>query len=341
MSMRKLKHRGLIGCGCVLAAIGLFSSGCEWKSSGSDNSWSDSVSWANFTGIYRSGDNSRALVGNFSLSSGGTATEEESSSSDYVEYPVADQAGPTIASFFTEASDSIAYMNRGNNGWSLKPGSIQIRFEGTTTGPVGAFTDNGSGVLEGTYEQVSGGATFAATGTIDYDTGAWSVTLDGSSPFLEAADVTYSYVVLEDTSAEEGSAQDEDEDPPTSHGWVYSLEVQQTGNRLRMVDNRGFVWEGRIISMTTPGGDTSGRSSGTVVGSFEVTGVTDSSYTITGTFSGTYTVSADEDVGGLFGQLTGRIIQGIWMEPTGNGDLYGETTDGSQTEVSSGADDTQ
>ena len=84
--------------------------------------------------------------------------------------------------------------------------------------------------------------------------------------------------------------------------------------------------------MTTPGGDTTGSTAGAVVGTFAVTGSSDSRFTITGTFTGNYIVSAEAGTA----QLRSRAIQGIWMEPTGNGDLYGETTDGASTTVSIG-----
>ncbi len=87
-----------------------------------------------------------------------------------------------------------------------------------------------------------------------------------------------------------------------------------------------------MSSVTTPGGDDTGSSPGNVVGTFEAKGVTDARYKITGTFSGSYLVVASDD-GIQYGVLTTRRIQGIWMEPGGIGDLYGETTDGAQTAV--------
>ena len=308
---------------CIaMVSIALLPSGCEWDSSDDDSTWSDSMSWANFSGVSRSGSTSAALVSNFSLSSGTTGT---SSDSDTVEYSFTGVAGPVIPGPFTTASGILNFENRGTAGWSLKPGSITLTITGTTTGPVGTFTDNGAGGLTGTYAQVPGGASFDATGTINYDTGAWSLTLSSTDPFIEPAQVSYSYVVQQDTSVSSGTSTTS----PTSYGWVYTLQVQQTGNQLQFTDNRGFVWTGTLSAMTTPGGDTSGNTSGAVIGTFAVTGSSNSGYTITGTFTGTYTVAAD----GATGQLTGRTIQGIWMEPTGNGDLYGVTTDGAATTV--------
>ena len=304
----------------AMVSIAVLPSGCEWESSGDDSTWDDSVSWANFSGLYRSGTASAALVSDFSLASGTTGT---SSDSDSVEYPFTGVAGPIIAAPFATASGVLDFTNRGTAGWSLKIGSVSLTITGTVTGPVGAFTDNGAGGLIGTYAQVPGSTPIAATGTINYDTGAWSLALAPALPFIEPGQVTYSYVVQQETGGGGASP---------SYGGVYTLQVEQTGNQLQFTDNRGFVWSGTISAMTTPGGDTTGSTAGAVVGTFAVTGSSDSRFTITGTFTGNYIVSAEAGTA----QLRSRAIQGIWMEPTGNGDLYGETTDGASTTVSIG-----
>jgi len=341
MKTKRSRCVGLKACGVVLAAVALLSAGCEWESSGDEGSWSDAVSWANFAGVYRSGSDARPLVANFSLASGGVPGTG-SDTSQFIEHPVVNQAAFDHASPFTTVSGTINFMNRGVDGWYLKAGSVDITFTGTSTGPVGGFSDNGSGVLAGNYAQVPGGPSFAATGTIDYDTGAWSITLSPTDPFVEIARITYSYVVLETigSSVVGGGGGGGNATPPTSYAWIYTLDVQQTGNQLRFVDNRGFTWEGRILSMTTPGGDSTGKSAGDVVGAFEVTGTTDSRFKITGSFGGVYTVAAAAGKAATTSassQLTQRRIQGIWMEPTGNGDLYGQTVDGNVQTVADAA----
>jgi hypothetical protein len=315
----------------ALCAVGVFTTGCEWESSGDEGSWNDSMGWVNFSGLYRSGSGGRALVSDFSLSSGGTGATD-TTDGDEIEYPVAGQEGPLKPGPFVVIEDVINYQNRGAAGWSLKPSSVNITITGTSTGPVGSFTDDGSGTLSGNYSQVPGGPSFAAAGTINYDTGAWSLTLSGSDPFVQEARVTYTYVVLNDPDVTEGGGGGSTtEDPPTSGDWVYTLQITQTGNRLSFTDNRGFTWQGVISSVTTPGGDNAGRSPGDVVATFEVRGVTDASYKITGTFSGSYGLTEQDEV--MYGVLTSRRIQGIWMEPKGHGDLYGEASDGQQTVV--------
>lgn len=313
----------------ALCAVGVFSTGCEWESSDDDGTWNDSMSWANFSGLYRSGDGSRALVSNFSLSSGGSGGTEGGSDGDVVEHAVAAEAGPLKPGLFSTAEGIINFTGRGSSGWSLKPGSVNISFVSGSSASVGSVADAGNGILSGSFSQAAGGETFSVSGTINYDTGAWSLTLEVA--FLGPAQFTYSYVILERA----GTSADPDaggEDSPTSHGWVYTLQIEQTGNRLTFTDNRGFAWSGRLSMVSTPAGDSTGRSPGDVVGSFEVRGVTDKNYRITGTFSGSYGVTTPEgDV--PYGQLTARRIQGIWMEPVGNGDLYGVANDGAQVAV--------
>lgn len=321
--------------GAAVAAVLVFSTGCEWQGSGSDGTWSDSMSWVNFSGIYRSGTSGRALVSNFSLSSGGTGDTGTgtggTTASDFTETAGSQANVFSQDGVFTTIGATIDYTGRGTSGWSLKPGGVNIRLV-SSNGAIGSFADNGSGGFSGSFSQAPGGETFTGTGTIDYDSGAWSLSLE--VPFLGPAAVSYDYTIL---SPNDGTTVVIDnsgttDESPTSGDWVYTMQVVQTGNRLSFTDNRGFVWEGVLSSVTTPGGDSSGQSPGDVVGTFDVKGVTDSNYKITGTFSGSYTVVTPED-GVMYGQLTVRRIQGIWMEPKGHGDLYGETTDSGQTAV--------
>lgn len=320
------RERGVMAlCGMVLAAV-LLSTGCEWTGTDQEGAWNSRMNWVNFSGLYRSGNSSRALVENFSLSSGGAAGSSEVEDQDYIEHAVSGEPGHVQPSPFTVMSGTIDYLNRGTTGWSLKPGGVTIRFTGTITAPEGVVNDNGNGGLAGTYAQVPGGPTFAATGSINYDTGAWSIILSANDPFIEPAQVSYSYIILQAVGAADVSP---GSDPPTSQGWVYSLQIEQYGNRLRMTDNRGYEWTGRVINVTTPAGDTSGNTSGEVVAVFEAQRTQDSRYRITGSFSGLYTVSAgDQNDRDRAGQLTQRRMQGIWMEPSGHGDLYGVTGDG-------------
>jgi len=317
------RERGMMALGGMMLAAVLFSTGCEWTGTSNEDAWSDRMSWVNFSGVYRSGSDRRALVENFSLSSGNVGSGPVTEEADYAEYREPNQLGHVQASPFTTIIGTINYPNRGTAGWSLKPGSVNITLTGEFTAPVGSFTDNGQGGLAGTYAQVPGGPSFSATGRVSYETGAWDLTLSPDDPFIEPAQVAYAYVYRQQLGS--GGDQSGTGTSPTSHDWVYTLRLEQLGNHLRFTDNRGFVWEGRITSVTTPGGDQRGNTSGEVMATFEATGVSHTGYTISGTFSGQYAASTEE--GGGAGSMVRRRMQGIWMEPAGNGDLYGETGD--------------
>ena len=324
------------GLGAVVGMVMVAVSGCEWTGTSHEDSWNSRHDWVNFSGVYRSGTDRRALVENFSLASGNVGgvtpapDPDAGDDPDYAEFREPGQLGHVQASPFTLLSGTINYPNRGTAGWSLKPGSVAITITGQFTAPIGVFNDNGQGGMAGSYGQVPGGPSFNGTGTINYETGAWSLTLSPDDPFIEPAQVSYSYVyrmALEPGGGNGNVPVDPNEpvEPPTSHGWVYTLRLEQTGNRIRFTDNREFVWEGFISSVTTPGGDSSGNTSGEVMATFEATGVADARYRISGTFSGQFIASEAE--GGGRGTMTQRRMQGIWMEPSGTGDLYGETGD--------------
>ena len=322
---------------CIaLLAIAMLPTGCEWESSGGDSTWDDSVNWANFSGLYRSGSGSSPLVSNFSLTSGGAGNPTDPDA-DIAEHVVVNQAGGTQVGPLTVLTGAIPYMNSGVAGWSIKPGSVSVTVVAAGSGAQGQFTDDGSGGLSGSFAQLPPASPVTGAGTINYDTGSWSMNLDAL--YIDDAVITYSYVVLEDLNATSGGSTTT-EDPPTSHGWVYTLQVVQTGNQLQLTDNRGFVWIGSLSAMTTPSGDTSGGTAGAVIGTFSATGSSNNGYTITGTFSGTYHVTSSTE-GLPTGQLTGRTIQGIWIEPAGNGDLYGVTTDGVGVTISRGTTETE
>ncbi len=117
-------------------------------------------------------------------------------SGNYRDIVVTNEADSAVVpGIFTTASGIIDYFNQGERGWALKPGSIHIKMVGTIDGPLGNFFDNGSGVLDGSFSQVPGGPVLPALGTVNYQTGSWSISL--SEPFIQNAQFYYSYVVSE------------------------------------------------------------------------------------------------------------------------------------------------
>ncbi len=138
------------------------------------------------------------------------------------------------------------------------------------------------------------------TGSINYETGALSVTFT-----LAPSNGSEIYASYKYTSLVGGSSVD-------------SIVVDQVGDTLTFLDSNGVSYSGSITSISNGGGDMSGTTSGEVIANFSVTG-TDSS-TITGTLQGTYT--APEDT--AFGTLSDRVIQGTHTTSGGTtSDVYG------------------
>jgi hypothetical protein len=318
-----------VAFGLGLAAVAVLLTGCEWESSGSDGTWSDSMSWVNFSGLYRSGDGTAALVENFRM----LPLEEEEEDTDRLLFyhTVVEQLGGEFPAFQTVVQGVIPFRELLTapalaalgvdpalvRAMRIFPGSVTISVRGASTG---AFADAG-GSLAGTFFLVGPDEVKQGTGLINYDTGVWSLTLETPGFLTGPLEVFYSYQIEIATYASGISPIEPDPDPPTSHGWVLSLQVEQTGNRLHMLDNRGFAWQGNFSTVTTPSGDRMGRTSGTVAGVFQAQGMTDGRYRISGTFSGDYVATLVEGV--RYGEMTNLRLDGIWMEPLGNGDLHG------------------
>lgn len=188
----------------------------------------------------------------------------------------------------------------------VTPGTLQI------VAGVFVLTDNGNGVLSG------GGK----SGTIVYETGAWSINLAGEWP-PAGTPITATY--QHEESQESGS----------SGSPIYSFTVTQNGNSLTLLDNNGATYSGTISSIASTGGisqnepSTTSRlpSTGdTVTGSFQVEGRSASgvNVTITGTLVGTVTATAATATTAASIQLRNRSIHGTWVEAGGEtGDIYG------------------
>lgn len=175
-----------------------------------------------------------------------------------------------------------------------------------------ALTDDGAGALAG------GGK----TGTIVYETGAWSINLLGEwPPAGTPIEATYRH--------------GETDSPGSSGSPIFSLTVQQNGNSVTMVDNNGATYSGTISSISGTGG-TSGdtpslttpspATGDTVTGSFEVEGRSTSgqSIRIVGTLVGTVVAVAATDTSAASIRLTNRQMRGTWIEGSGEtGDIYG------------------
>ncbi len=272
--------------------------GCEWKSGG-DSSWSDSASWANFSGVYR-GVNGGVLVTDYTTTPGTPATTNS-------------------------VHRSIGVGNGGSvyNGMSLGNGNVVLGSV-TVVAAGYSFSDDGSGLLQG--------AIAGTSGTVNHGTGIVSInlgtfTLNPGQPIV----ATYQHVV-------QGAVGSGGAGPGTSGIVIYSFSVHQQGNKLTITDNNGSVYKGKFGNVSTTGGkvdpaaDTGGggilpnigaasQSTGpsTVVAQYSAEGVSAAgiNITMTGTMQGV--------LGGAGDSFGNRIMMGTWIENPGRtGDINGQ-----------------
>lgn len=291
---------------CVILLVGLFA-GCEWGGSGSDSTWSDSYSWLNFAGVYR----------------------PVSGRSFLVEIPAAPTNAPgsvvtVTQSLGTSDGSSTAHFDGTLLNQPIAVGSVIVR---SGDGATYSLADgDGDGSLTG-----RGGS-----GTIHYDTGIVIIDWLQAPPAGENTIVTYNHYTEGSTGNPTG---------PTSGngGHIYSLTLTQVGNVLDAIDNNGVHYHGELIKMSQGGGDSSGNTSGSVVGNFTMS--TESGAKIVGVLTGNYIAprdngadAPDQTVGGNIttgkatdtetsedpeavttGRLLNRQMQGTYIAPNGDG----------------------
>jgi hypothetical protein len=294
----------------MVAAFMFMFVGCEWESSGSDDTWDESVSWVNFSGVYRGAYEEGCIV----APAGTTGPGEDTTQPDEVDtFIVNSEAQGTALPNQVTLSGVI-----GNRPNSIVPGSVTFVFSGPTSG--GNVTDDGSGGLTGNYTIANPApVSFAVSGTIRYDNGQWTMNL-APPGFLENVTirVSYTYEVPLDDDDANGGGSDTNAVDTCPYG-LYTMEVTQQGNVITIRDNTGRFYTGQFGLVATAGGDATGQTSGDVIGNFYVEA---DDATITGKFQGAYVAPGLNSVSGS-GTLTDRVILGTWMHANVTGDVFG------------------
>jgi hypothetical protein len=232
--------------------------GCSWDASEDEDTWDDSMSWANFSGAYRPGGGTSVVITN--------------------------TTGGTVAGTLAEVRNEVVGVGNGSDktfsgttdGKPIYPGSVTIT-DGTEQ-----FED---GDKDGNFTGSEGG-----TGAINYNTGAFTVSFKlqpGSSVDVRA---TYIYYVGEGGPIDDGG------DSTTTKKTISRLTVTQDGNVVTFVDNDGERYTGKMGHLSTTGGSADGQTSGDVVATFEVKGA--NGITIVGSFEGTYEAPPTGSLGG-------------------------------------------
>lgn len=297
---------GFFGALATCLLVGVV--GCEWDSSSDGSTWNDAYSWVNFSGVYR-GVNG-ALIKNFTPGGGGGITPPPPGQGDLV--VVNNEDGGTAPAFQTSLEGAL--VNRPG----IVPGSVTIILQKTPEGQSsGSVVDNGSGALVGNYNLVGADPSDEKpiTGTINYDTGSWTMTLQ-SPGLLTACDIRANYTYHSGVT-QEPTVPDDPSDP-SSNPWddLYTMRVDQLGNQLTFIDSKNGRYAGVLTGVSNTGGDSSGNTGGQIEALFEVNGTTHDGrpITITGSFSGIYVAPGEGDSNSGTGFLNNRVVQAMWVE---------------------------
>ncbi len=227
------------------------------------------------------------------------------------------EAGTTVPASTGSGSQSLGTGTglQANFGGTLgntpiNPGSVSVT-DGTQT----LLDPSGDGSLVGD-----------GTGSVNYQTGGIVASFTLAPGAGKNVIASYNYQI-EGTTANPA---------PGSSPAIYTMTVDQTGQRLAMQDSNGMSYSGDITSMA--GGDGGGTASGAVVANFSVTGADGSK--ITGVFQGDYTVAGTDGAGAASGTLN-RSMNGTYVSASGGtGDVLGQAPAIQVTVISSGTNDT-
>lgn len=226
---------------------------------------------------------------------------------DYTATPGTPGVTNAVSGENIDTGDDGSMYSGSLNHESIVPGSVTIIAGGYT------LTDNGSGVLSG-----GGGS-----GTIGYGSGTWSIDM-GSHIINSGVAIYANYEYTVAGSSGSGSA-----GSGTSGFTIYSFSVQQQGQTISIVDNKGCTYEGNFGSIRSTGGadqnnQATPATGDTVTGTFEASGVSAAGFEVkmVGTFQGVVGAGS----AGVF-SLGNRQIFGTWIEEGGRtGDINGEAS---------------
>lgn len=239
--------------------------GCDWSGTDNDEAWNDSYSWLNFSGTYR-------------------LTEAvESGTSAGADNAAEESVGTTTASLY--------YSGKLANGPVVK-GSLTIRTDGAPT-----FTENGT--PDGKLVEIGG----TGTGSINYNSGVWSIKFAGSPGAGKSIRANYRYSGTAGTPS--GPA-------------ITQFTVNQTGNLITMTDNGGRVYSGRVTGASVP---EDGSNPGSVNLVFEAS---NDSAKIVGSFSGSWSGTGTEATSGV---LSGRRLNGTYISGKSEVNINAASTD--------------
>lgn len=295
----------------VAVAVPLLT-GCEWTSGGGDASsgnWNGRFNIFDFGGIYR-GANGGLLVTDYTSDPGSIGTTNT--------------VQETVGSGNGTQTVFAGILSHG----SIIPG--QVSFSAAAV----IYRDNGAGLL---IPNVA----IAKTGSVSYATGQFALDFGGMAPAAAVPIVaTYEFSVsgIPSTGTPAGSTQIK----------IYMFQVMHQGEHIRLTDNTGAIYDGRIITIKSSGGKNSEvpgeatfSNNEQIAATFEVSGTSAAGMQvkIAGIFMGTVRVVSSGGTGTSTGTgtsattaststtLENRELQGTWIEAKGKtGNVHGYAT---------------
>lgn len=310
--MKNLIRKALAVC------IGVGLVGCEWQGGGDGSSWNSRYNFVNFSGTYKGAGT--YLISAYSESAGSSSGGGTTDTGD--SYVNRQETTTRNVQLNSVISGKITYA-------PVLPGSFSITGSGALGGM--AVRDDGDGGLEGSAFNIPGFGNVTITGYIVYSTGAWGLTLGAAAQYDTSTTLTIDYSQV--VSGGSVPTSPTSSAPGTSKVKIYVFNVFQEGNKLRIVDNNGSVYEGSFGSIRTTGGvdqDTTfpTYSNGDqMTAQFEAKGRSAANIAVqmVGNFSATISgVTSSGDGSTVSMRLTDRRIMGTWIESGGvTGDING------------------
>ncbi|MCX6996752.1 MAG: hypothetical protein NTV49_06625 [Kiritimatiellaeota bacterium] len=274
---------GVLTCAVSLALI----TGCDsWNWGGSADSWNESGGWQDVSGQYVGVDG--YLVSNYSnlipITTNAVITYAISTNS------ITKEIGTTVA--------AQAFYSGVITPLPIVPASITI-FVGTS--PSVTLVGNASGALAG-----SGGS-----GTINYTTGAYSITLTAAPVGGQSIQAVYLFTSGGGTSGGEVSGGGNN---PGGSSIITAFVVEQAGNNVKFTDNNGSIYSGSMGTVSTNIGSGTNISSISASYSYDVRGVSAAGMNVE--MVGSFLVNGvAQGTNGTI--IVGTQMTGTWLEEGG------------------------
>lgn len=287
-----MKHWAFIAVVILTAAL---LSGCEWTGGSETTTWNDSVSWVDFSGVYR--DGGAIMVSQFGSSGGWT-----------------NLVGSTnTASERLGTGNGVTTMFNGSLAHRPLPGSLTIVAGAYVLSDSEGNSPDGSASLS---VNVADGT----EGSINYASAQYTVRF--AYPLASDTRIfgSYTYEIIDDSDS--GSGQGNHGSP------IYSFTIYQQGSTLILIDSNGDRYDGQLGSVRVTGASPANPvegfdydpPNGPVVAQFSATGVANGyQVTIVGTLQGN---RADN-------VFNGRAITGTYIEEGG----YQANVNGAAAEI--------